>query len=64
MAGLEFSEDKQVVAVYCRQVLIMMHFFHAAYCVYFREHDSLMAIKHLLKACSAHVSQSVPSGPK
>lgn len=56
MTGLESSEDKQVAAVCCRQVLTMMYFFHGPYYVYFHEHDSLMAIKHLLKACSAQVS--------
>lgn len=55
MTGLGFSEDKRVVAVCCRQVLTRMYFFHGPYCVCFQEHESLMAIKHLLKACSAPV---------
>lgn len=64
ITDLEFSGDKQVAASCCRQVLTMMYFFHVPYCVWFHEHDSLVAIKHLLKACSAHVLKSVPSGPK
>lgn len=55
MTGLGFSEDKRVAAVCCRQVLTRMYFFHGPYCVCFHDRESLMAIKHLLKACSARV---------
>lgn len=61
---VECSKDKQVEATCYRQVGTMMCFFHRPHCVCFHEHESVLAIRHVLKTCSAEVPESMPSGLK
>lgn len=61
---VECSEDKQIEVAYHRQVGTARYSFPGSYCVCFHKHESVLAIRHLLKARSVQVSESMPSGPK
>lgn len=60
----ECSEDKQIEVAYHRQVGTTRYSLPGPYCVCLHKHESVLAIRLLLKARSIQVSESMPSGPK